>query len=680
MTTVTSTGLGSGLDINGIVSKLVAAEQTPVTTRLDRQEAADQAKISALGTFKSALGDFKTAVDAMKNSTTFAKMQATSGDSTVVSANASLNAEAGDYTLNVKQLAQAQGLASKVYANANDVVGSGTLTIKFGTNTFDATTHNPSGFTQNADQGTLSITLDSSNNTLTGVRDAINKAGGGVKASIVNDGTGNRLVLTSASSGAKNGMEITVSDSDGDDTDAAGLSALAFNAAATPQMTQAQAAQDALVSINGLDVTSATNTVSSALKGVSLTLVKAQPGQTVNLSVSANTDAVTKAVQDFVDKFNAVVTTNTSIASYDSTTQKAGVLLGDFTVQGTMRQLRNFITRSVDGLDGSVKSLLDIGISTQADGSLKLDTGTLASALSSSPKDVAALFAPLGVPSDGNITYVSSGANTQPGTYALKVNAAATRGVLTGAATPSLTVDSTNSLLKLKVDGVASGNIAITQRTYASNSDLAAELQSRINGDTALKAGGVSVTVQYDSTSHKFSIQSQRYGSASSVEITQLGAVGSGKTVAGLGAGAGTQGTDVQATLDGEVAQGSGRQITGLTGNAKGLVLELADDITGDRGNVRYTGGLVAQFDSLLTGLLDTKGTLNTRLQGWQDDVASITQDRKDLSTRMDTLQSQLLAQFNAMDKLVGRFQSTSSYLTQQLSLLPYANSKTFAS
>ncbi|SMF95770.1 flagellar hook-associated protein 2 [Methylomagnum ishizawai] len=678
MATVTSTGLGSGLDINGIVSKLVAAEQTPQTTRFDKQEATDQAKISALGTFKSSLSDFQTAVDAMKNATSFAKMQGVSSDTSVVSASASLNAEAGDYTLTVKQLAQAHSLASRSYTNVTDVVGSGTLTIKFGTNTFDTVTGNPTGFTQNADQGTLSITLDSSNNTLTGVRDAINKAGAGVKATIINDGSGNRLVLGATSSGAKNGMEITVSDGDGDDTDAAGLSALAFNAAATPQMTQTRAAQDALVNINGLDVTSSTNTVSTALKGVTLNLLKAQPGQSINLGVSINTDAVTQAVQNFVDKFNAVVSTNTSIASYDATTQKAGVLLGDFTVQGTMRQLRNFIARPVDGLGGSVKSLLDIGISTQSDGSLALDTSKLSSALDSSPKDVAALFAPLGVPTDANVTYVGGSADTQPGDYALNVTAAATRGVLTGSAAPSLTVDADNSQLRITVDGVESGSISLTQRTYASGNELAAELQSRINGDASLKSGGASVTVQYDNTSQRFSIQSQRYGSASSVEITQVGATGSGNSVGGLDVGAGTQGTDVEATLDGQAVQGSGRQITGLTGKAKGLVLEIGDAVTGDRGSVRYSGGLVAQFDSLLTGLLDTKGTLSTRLEGLQDDVTKIGKERTDLATRMTTLQTQLLAQFNAMDKVVGQFQNTSSYLTQQLSLLPYANTKTF--
>lgn len=678
MATVTSTGLGSGLDISGIVTKLVSAEKTPRTTLLDKQEAADQARISAMGNFKSALTDFQSAMSSLKNATGFAQMQGTSSDSSVLGATASLNAEVGNYAVTVKQLAQAHSLASQAYATVNDVVGTGTLTIKFGTNTYDSGTGAPNGFTQNADQGTLSVHLDSSNNTLTGLRDAINQAKAGVNASIINDGTGNRLVLTSTSSGAKNGMEISVSgDTDGSDTDASGLSSLAFNAAAH-HMTQTQKPQDALVNINGLDVTSATNTVSTALKGVTLNLLKAQPGQAVNVGIAANTDRITQAVQSFVDKFNAVNTTVDSIAGYDEDTKKGGVLLGDFTVQGTMRQLRNLISQHVEGLDGAVQSLVDIGISTQADGSLKLNSSKLSSAIASSKNDVVALFAPLGVPTSSGVTYLNGTADTKPGSYALNVSAPATRGVLTGAAGGSLAVDGTNGALNLSVDGIASGAIAITQRTYASGSELAAELQSRINGDTNLKAGGVSVTVQFDSGSGAFSIQSQRYGSASSVEITRVGAANSGAALAGMSVGAGTQGTDVQATLDGQAVQSSGRQITGLTGNAKGLSLDIGDDQTGDRGTVRYTGGLVAQFGSLFDGLLSAKGTVNARLQSWQDDLARIGDDRTKLADDMDTLQTQLLKQFNTMDALVSQLQSTSSYLTQQISTLPYANTKTF--
>lgn len=676
--TVTSTGLGSGLDVSGIVSKLVAAEQTPQATLLSRKEAVDQAKISALGSFKGALNDLQSAIGAMKNSSSFAKMQGVSSDSSVVAASTSLNAEAGNYAVTVKQLAQAHSLATKAYTNPSDVVGTGTLTIKFGTNTLDASGKIPTGFTQNPEQGTLTLTIDSSNNTLTGVRDAINKANAGVNASIINDGTGNRLVLTATKSGAKNGMEITVNDSDGGHTDASGLSALAFNAAATPQMTQTQVAQDALANINGLDVTSASNTVSGALKGVSLSLLKAQPGQTVYVSVSANSGAITQGIKSFVEKFNAVVATVKSVASYDEKTQAAGVLLGDFTVQATMRQLRNYVTKPVDGLDGSVQSLVDIGITTKSDGTMALDTSKLSSAIAANSNDVVALFAPIGVPSDSNITYVTASSDTQPGDYALKVTAAATRGILAGGASPSLVVDTNNSALKLKVDGIASGNISITQGTYATGSELAAEIQSRINGDTALKSAGVGVTVQYDSTAGKFSIQSRRYGSASLVEITQIGALASGATLAGLGVGAGTTGTDAQATLDGQAVSASGRLISGLTGSAKGLQIELSDDITGDRGTVRYTKGLVSQFDQTLGGLLDSKGTLDSRVQSLQDDVTAINKAQTDLTKRMSALQAQLLEQFNAMDKLVSQFASTSTYLAQQLATLPYANTKTF--
>jgi len=668
MAGITSTGLGSGLDVNGIVTKLVAAERTPASNRLDQQEATLQAKISALGTIKGALSDFRSAVDALQNASSFSTLQASSSDSTVVTASATSNSDVANYQLTVKQLAQSHGLASKAYTSATDAVGTGTITIKFGTTAYaPGNPTAPSGFTQNADKGALTLTVDSSNNTLTGLRDAINKANAGVKASIINDGTGFRLVLNSADSGAKNGMEITVSDAGN-----TGLSAFAFNATSA-QMTQTVAAQDAIVNINGLDVTSATNTVSSALNGVTLNLLKAQPGTAVGLNVTQNNGDITKAIQGMVDKFNAMVDTVAKVASYDAKTKTAGALSGDFTVRGAMSQIRALISQPVSGLTGSIRSLIDIGIKTQADGKLALDMDKLNKVLASNKDDVIALFAPVGLPSDSGVSYVDSTKETQPGTYALNVSAAATHGLLNGAANPaSLVVNGSNDTLQLKVDGVASGTITLTQGAGYNTTTLAAELQSRINGDSALKAAGVGVAVSYDSANQRFVVQSQTYGSASKVEITQVGAVGSGATVGGLGVGNGTDGQDAQATIGGAAATTSGRQLTG-SGDAEGLKLRLNDDVIGSRGTVRFTRGLVEQFDKALAGILDAQGTVASRIQGFQKSIDQIDKDRTRLDDRMQALQDRLLKQFNAMDALVGQFQAIGNYMTQQLATLPYS-------
>lgn len=671
MATITSTGLGSGIDINSLVGQLVAADRTPASNRLDRQESSLQAKISALGVVKSSLNDVRTAVDALKDPSKFQGMQTVSSDNTVVSASATGTADVADYQLSVKKLAQAHGLGSKRFQSVTDTVGTGTLTIKFGTTSFDGTGSIPNGFTQNADKGTLTLTVDSSNNTLAGLREAINKANAGVRASIVNDGGGYRLVLNSADSGAKNSMEISVSDPGN-----SGLAAFSFNAASA-QMTQLKAAQDAVVSINGLDVTSSTNTVSNALEGVTLRLLKTSDA-VVNMSVAPNNGDITKAVQGLVDKFNAAVDMVSKTSNFNATTKQAGVLSGEASVRGAIGQLRALISQPVEGLTGSVRSLLDIGVKTEANGKLALDTTKLNSALAANRDDVIALFAPVGQPSDSGVSYLASTTDTKPGTYALSVTSAATRGALNGAANPaSLVVDGSNDTFKVKVDGVASGAIQLSQSNTYTTHSLAAELQSRINGDSALKADSISVAVTYNSSENRFVIQSQRYGSASTVQITQVGAEGSGATVGGLGVGTGTAGQDAVATLDGKAVGASGRQLTGTSDTSKGLKLALSDDLTGARGTVRFTRGLAEQFGTALGGILDTNGTVDARLKGLQKSVEQISTQRTKLDDRLQTLQQRLLKQFNDMDTIVSQFQSVGNYMTQALANLPgnYDNS-----
>ncbi len=203
MSAITSTGLGSGLDINGLVTKLVSAESTPVTTRLDKQEIGLQAKISAFGSFKGALSSLQDSFAALGKAQTFQKVTATTSDAAYMTASANANADLGSYKIQINQLAQNHALATnKTYASPSEVVGSGSLTVKFGTTTYN-TDGSYKDFTLNQDKAALSLTIDSSNNTLTGVRDAINKANAGVNASIVYNGSGYQLVINSTDSGVK---------------------------------------------------------------------------------------------------------------------------------------------------------------------------------------------------------------------------------------------------------------------------------------------------------------------------------------------------------------------------------------------------------------------------------------------------------------------------------------------
>jgi flagellar hook-associated protein 2 len=657
MAGITSTGLGSGLDINTIVTQLVAAEQGPQTKQMDKKEATLQAQISALGSIKSAMSSFKSSLAALRYSSQLNKFSATSSDTNTLTASAFTNADAANYKVEVNQLALSQGLTSQTYASASTVVGTGTLNIRFGTTTYDVG-GNPTAFSPNAQKSALAITIDANHQTLGGIRDAINAANGGVTASIINDGTGNRLVLNSTDSGAANSLEITAS---------AGLAPLSYTVA-SHTMTETQRAQDALLKINGLNITSASNTVSTAIKGVTLNLQQAQPGKLVNLTVGQSNADIVTAVQAFVDKYNEFATSVQSVSGYDQKTRTAGVLLGEATARGALSGVRSLLSSTVTGLTGSARSLPNIGIKTGADGTLSLDVNKLNSALSADHKGVVGVFAVTGIPSSSSVTYLTSSSDTQAGTYDVQVTTKAQQALILGSVVPSMVVDATNNGIQVSIDGVTSGTINITNGDYTANpSQLAAELQTQINGDAALKDAGLAVTVGYDSVAGQFTMNSQSYGSTSKVEMLQV--IGGGTAVAGFTVGQLNTGVNIAGSIGGLTTTGSGQTLTVDSGTAKGLSLIVSDDVVGDHGTIQFSRGLVEQLNKVSESFLNQDtGALDTKLSGLQKRVTEIGKQRTTLATKMAALQQRLFKQFNAMDKLVGSLQSTASFLTQQYS------------
>lgn len=660
MAGISSLGLGSGIDIRSIVDGLVAAERQPQEFQLTKRESDIQAKLSSYGVFKSSLSDFRASLAGLRDSTKFMSLKATTSDSSVVAASVSSNADVGKFNLEAKQLAQAHSLVSAGFADANATLGTGTLTIKFGQTDYDPDTDTYNGFTQNAEKGTLTLNLDSTNNTLTGLRDAINNAKAGVTASIVYDGGAYRLILTSEDSGRANSMEISVSN--------ASLAGFEFNASAT-NMTQTKAAQDAILSINGLDVTSSSNTFKNTLKGVTLDLVKAQPGQNISLEISQTSAGVVEAVQGFVDKYNELVASVKELSSYDAAAKKGTALLGDVTLRTAMSQIRSVLGGVVSGLEhSSFRTLVDLGLQSQADGSLELNTSKLNAALKNDPQGVAAVFTQIGRPSNEKVQFFSSTSATQAGKYAVNVTQAATQGVLTGAnnSISSLTVTAgVNDTFKIKVDGFLSSNIVLSAGTYASGDALAAEIQAKINGDASLKSKGAAVTVAFDSTNNRFVISSKSYGAASNVEITE-----STGTDIGLGVAVGVAGTDVAGTIGGVTAEGKGQYLT----SPSGLKLLIEGGASGDLGEVNFSRGLIERLDNVLGSLLSNSGLLSAKTEGLQKSLDLIEKERAKLDARIADYESKLLSKFNAMDALLGQIQSTGSFLSQQLASLPYNN------
>lgn len=671
---ITVSGLGSGLDIDKIVSELIAAERAPTTKRLDAKEAGIQAQLSGIGTLKGTLADFRTAIAGINNAAQFQNLSATASNDTLFSATTTSAAQAGSYDIKVTQLAQAQRLVTSEnyrFAAVTDTLGTGTLTFSFGSTAGDV-------FTENTAKTAKTVTIDASSNTLAGVRDAINKANIGVRANIINDGTGYRLSIGVTDSGAANGLKISVADGDGDPTNQAGLSRLAYDptladGVAGKNMTQTIAAQNTLLTVDGLAVTSASNSVVGVVPGVTLSL-KSKSDTSATLTIAQDSAAANKAVEAFVTAYNKLISTSKSLTVYNATTGEKGALVGDSSVRSITGQVRNILTSAVTGAAGSVHSLTEIGISLQRDGTLTLDSGKLQTALAADSQAVASLFSRMGRASDSLVSYSSASSTSKPGVYAVNITQLATQGQYSGnvIAAPDLIIGGVghdNAAFKIKVNGTQSGVINLTQKTYLTGTDLAAELQSKINGDSALQAASASVSVGFSAGQLTFT--SNGYGSSSKIQFTEVSA----DTLTTLGFDADplaagttvTNGQDVAGTIGGVAATGSGRKLTG-TDTAAGIVVEVLGGSIGSRGTVSLSDGIAQQLSTLIGGFLSSDGLITNRTDSLNQQVKQITEQRLTLDSRMTDLEARYRTRFLAMDTLVSQLNTTSSFLTQQFS------------
>jgi len=383
---VAVTGTGSGLDIDGLVASLVAAERVPAESRLNSREASITSLSTSFSSAKSAVSDFESAANKLALASTFSQFTTSSSDITKATISATSSASLGSYQLAVTNLASAQTLASGTFSATTDKLGTGTLTIALGTPTYSGSTY--SSFSQTS---SVDITIDSSNNTLAGVRDAINSAGAGVSASILKNGDDYQLLLVSEETGLSKSMSLTVSDSEGGDTDDGGLSRLAFNSSGS-QLTQSAAGANANFSINGLAVSSASNTVTDVIDGVTLNLLSAT-SSAITIDVKTDTDTIVADVQAFVDKYNAYTTLFKDFTKYDATTGTAGVLQGDSTARSVMSQIRSELGKSVTGLGGSYTSLADVGISIDKSGVMTFTQSTFKTVFAAAPNEVTGVFA-----------------------------------------------------------------------------------------------------------------------------------------------------------------------------------------------------------------------------------------------------------------------------------------------
>ena len=359
MPSIVSSGIGSGLDIAGIVQQLVAAEGQPVESRLGQQEFRAQAKLSAFGSLKSALASMRDNLEVMQSLDQFLSRKAISGNESKFTVSAGTNALPASYSLEVVQTAQAQKLTSGAFLDSDAVVGTGTLTIAVGAATMD-----------------LDITAE--NNTLAGIRNAINAASDnpGVSATIVNADSGSYLIMTADDTGAASTITVTQAGGDG------GLSALEYDPANSLfSLTESIPPQDALIRIDGLDVMNDSNTFVGAVEGVTITVLEDTGGASEALTVENDEAAARELINKFVDSYNELITTVDSLTAYNADSEQGAPLLGDSTIRGIRDQIRREMSVAVSDIDANFSMLSDVGIELQLDGKLTVNEEQLSTVL-----------------------------------------------------------------------------------------------------------------------------------------------------------------------------------------------------------------------------------------------------------------------------------------------------------
>lgn len=371
--TLSSLGIGSGLDANSIVTKLVSLERQPIT---DLQAAADkiQARISAFGQVQSAVSSVRDAAQKLGNPDIWASTVATSSDSNTVTFSTSSGAAVGSYNVEVSALAASQSVVTNTPLSSSKAsLGSGTLTIDVGSWSGNA-------FTAKTGSSPVNISV-ASTDTLEDIRDKINGSGAGVMASIVNDASGARLTISSRNTGASNGFRIAVNDTgDGNNIDNAGLSSLAYDPAnSTAGTTLTQSASDAAAKINGVSVSSATNKFADVLTGISVTVSKLTTSP-VSVNVTQDNDTISKAINDFATSYSALATLLSNDTKYDDATKTAGPLQADATALSIMNQFRSVIGSST-GASSVFSNLSSIGVEIQRGGTLTVNSSKLTNAL-----------------------------------------------------------------------------------------------------------------------------------------------------------------------------------------------------------------------------------------------------------------------------------------------------------
>ncbi len=762
-------GIISGFNTSEIIDTIMRYEHQRVDLYSMRQTEYTN-KLTSWKSVEALLVGFKLQASLLSNESLWYAKSASSSDESVIMVSSSADATPGTYFLSVNQLATHHQVACQGIGSLTQSLGSGTISIQVGS------------------VSPTIITVDSSNNTLSALKDAINDSDAGVTAAVINDGSYHnpyRLVLTAKDPGADSRITVTTSLNGGTSpdfstpqfdlaekiswsdeatsnpllsssasytgmvnktytftvggtglqtvgngdievnwTDGTNSGTITVSAADTDialtgdgadglvvsfstgdlqagDSFQIQAfaptiqnSQDAIVQLGSSEnggspilMYSSSNTITDLIEGVTLELRSTSNGEPVEIIISEDRSQIKSQIREFVNKFNEYQDFVDSQFSYELESNQAGVLLGDVSLMMLHNDLRSTISSIVEGRPDTMKMLSQAGIKFDSNGKLTFDESIFNQKIEDNYNDLVRLFKSSGTTNNALIEYVSSSASTKVSTtgYQVDITQAATRGSFVGTSItdPSdggLTLDSSNNIIKVTVNGIVSGEIALTQKTYTSGDELAQEIEDAINNDSNLSGIGVDVEWVDNENTGNFVIYTRTYGSNSTVTFDSA-PENSAHGILGFSGGVAATGQDVQGTINGEEATGVGQFLTGNDGNENTAGLKLLITISPDQlvdgaeGIVYFNKGIAEILDEKISLYIDPHdGTIKGKKDALQNQIDNVAEHIESMEEQLERKRISLYQQFIAMEDALAKLQTQQQFLTAQINNLNQIN------
>lgn len=608
-------GLSSGLDTNAIVDALMNVERIPLK-RLQANQQEIQQRVDLIGQLSNKLRDVQSSMSTLNSYFTYNNRKAESSNQDIISAQASHNAQDGNYNITVNNLATIGSRATQGISSIEEEIGTGSITIRA----------NPSGEFED-----FIIEIDETNNTLTGLRDTINQSGAPVRAMIINDGDPDnpmRLSITAMESGVSNDFEII--------NDLEGGTALNFNDIVSE-------AQNASINLNGINIERSSNTINDAVSGLTLNLRNTGSS---TITVSNDTAPIREAITGLIESYN-------ELNSFANENYQQGALANDSTLRNIMSSLRSSILLQVEGMEDAGYSFINlsqIGVDLERDGTLTLDTAMLDEALTNNPDSIQALFRTMGVSSSDQIGFLNSTAETQTGLYEIFITQEAQRADLS-IEDPYIS-NSENEILTFTYMGGDAFDIELG--SDQSLSDITETLNDYFSENNI----GLNAVIDGDS----LQIISQSYGSSAEFSVVSSLSSDEGTRIGNIEQS--REGADVEGTINGNNAVGNGQILTGSEGNPEeGLQIRVFG--TGNF-SMNFTRGIASPTNNLIRNYSGTGGLLSSQTRSYQDYSRALDRQIEQTEDRLNQREIALRIKFAEVEQALGNMNSLMASFSAQ--------------